>query len=80
MFFLYFRIQIFPIRATYACVMVAIKPIATNEEITIKYQRSGYYGGVCLCRSCTGTDTSDLSVLKPNVQEQPDNVIPNIEG
>jgi hypothetical protein len=62
--------QIFAIRATYACVMVAIKPIAMNEEITVKYQQSGYYGRDCRCRSCTGVDTSDLSALKPNAHEE----------
>jgi hypothetical protein len=62
--------QIFAIRGTYACVMVSIGPIAMNEEITVKYEWSGYYGGDCLCHSCTGVDTSDLSVLKPKVEEQ----------
>ena len=42
--------------------------IQVNEEITVKYLQSGYYGEECLCSSCTGVDTSDLSVLKPNLQ------------
>jgi len=65
-------IQIFPIPDTYACVMATIQPIAANKEITIKYQQSGYYGQHCLCSSCTGKDTSNLSILKPNynVQEE----------
>jgi len=65
-------IQIFPILGTYACVMQATRDIAVSEEITVRYLQSGYYGDECLCSSCTHVDTSDLSVLKPNAQEQPD--------
>jgi hypothetical protein len=64
--------QISPVHGTYAYVMVAIKPIAINEEITVKYRQSGYYGQDCLCHSCTGVDTSDLSALKPNAREEHD--------
>jgi hypothetical protein len=82
-FFLTSPIQIFPIPDTYACVMATIQPIAANEEITIKYQQSGYYGQHCLCSSCTGKDTSNLSILKPNynIQEQlsASDSFPNVE-
>ena len=50
-FFLTLPIQIFPIPDTHACVMATIQPIAANEEITIKYQQSGYYDQRCLCSS-----------------------------
>jgi hypothetical protein len=55
-----------PIPNTYASVMATVQPISMGEEITIKYQKSGYYSQDCLCSTCTGKDTSDLSVLKPN--------------
>ena len=51
---------------TYASVVAIIQPISIREKITIKYQKSGYYGQDDLCFTCTGKDTSDLSVLKPN--------------
>ena len=71
--FMTFLIQILPITATHACVLVVIKAtgIQVDEEITVKYTQSGYYGEDCLCSSCTGVDTSDLSVLKPNAQMLP---------
>ena len=65
--------QIFPIPDTHACVIQVTKKsgIRVDEEITVKYLQSGYYGEECLCASCTGVDTGDLSVLKPNVQGWP---------
>ena len=66
-------IQILPVAASHACVIVVIKAtgIQVDEEITVKYTQSGYYGEECLCSSCTGVDTSDLSVLKPKMQQPP---------
>ena len=66
-------IQIFPIPDTHACVIQVTKKggIKVDEEITVKYLESGYYGEECQCTSCTRIDTRDLSVLKPNRQEQP---------
>lgn len=58
--------QIYPIPSTHACVMVAIKPITTGEEVTVRYEKGGYYGQKCRCKGCSGTDPTDLSVLKPN--------------
>jgi hypothetical protein len=58
------------LREIYACVMVSIGPITINEKIIVKYEWSGYYGEDCLCHSCIGIDTSDLSVLKPKMEEQ----------
>ena len=74
-------VQIFPIQGTYAYVIATIQPIEIGEEITAKYQESGYYGACCLCRSCTGRDTSDLSVLKPShsVQKQLGDTLPNVQ-
>ena len=74
-----FKISALP--STHACVIMVTKEkgIAAGEEITVKYLQSGYYGEECLCSSCTGVDTNDLSVLKPNVQEQPNSVVPGVE-
>ena len=42
----------------------AVRNIAAKEEITVKYEESGYYGNRCRCETCTKVDTRDLSVLK----------------
>jgi hypothetical protein len=63
-------IQIYPISKTYGFVVSAIKDIMADEEITIMYERTGYYGGECRCKSCTKKDPRDLSVLKPGYQGQ----------
>jgi len=74
-------IKISTLPTTHACVIMVTKEtgIAVGEEITVKYLQSGYYGEECLCSSCTGVDTSDLSVLKPTVQEQPNSIAPDAE-
>ena len=61
--------------------MATIQPIAANEEITIKYRQSGYYSQHCLCFSCTGKDTTNLSVLKPNhnMEKQLGDALPNVK-
>jgi len=73
--------QIFEIPNTYASVVASIQPIAEGEEVTTKYEKGGYYGEHCLCSSCTGKDTNNLSVLKPNhnVQEQLGSTISDVE-
>jgi hypothetical protein len=58
--------QIFQIPHSHACVVVTIRNIPPGEQITVKYEKEGYYlQNACLCKSCTNRDPSDLSVLKP---------------
>lgn len=49
--------------------VVAVRNIATEEEITVKYG-NGYYGNRCRCKTCTKVDPRDLSVLKPKFKEE----------
>ena len=62
--------QIHAIPKTYAFVMIATRKICAGEEIMVKYQEGGYYGKECLCRTCTGNNTRDMSVLKQKVDRQ----------
>jgi hypothetical protein len=62
--------QIHPIPKTHVFVIMTIKNIPKDEEITVKYEKNGYYHEDCLCETCTGTNTRDLSVLKRNTDEQ----------
>jgi hypothetical protein len=56
--------------------------IAVGEEITVKYLQSGYYGPKCECSSCSGVDTSDMSVLKrkptSNIPKQSDSTVSDV--
>ncbi|KAH9978370.1 hypothetical protein BJV77DRAFT_956461 [Russula vinacea] len=64
--------QISAIANTHAFVMLAIKNIPRGQEITVRYDRSGYYAEECLCKTCTGKDPRDVSVLKPKYQARLD--------
>lgn len=44
--------------------MVAIKDIAAQEEITVRYGSEGYYEKECRCEVCEKKDPRDLSGLK----------------
>lgn len=46
-----------------ACAMIALRNIDKGEEITVKYNRNGYYGEHCMCSTCRGTSTRKL--LRP---------------
>jgi len=65
-------IKISAIANTHAFVMLAIKNIPRGQEITVRYDRSGYYAEECLCKTCTGKDPRDVSVLKPKYQARLD--------
>lgn len=43
--------------------MLALRDIEAGEEITVKYNRDGYYGEHCMCSTCTGHSTRKL--LRP---------------
>jgi hypothetical protein len=64
-------VQIYPIPKTNAFCVVTIKGIKEGTEITVSYEKTGYYGPEteCLCRTCSLTrgeaGPSDLDVLKP---------------
>ncbi|KZV59016.1 hypothetical protein PENSPDRAFT_550510, partial [Peniophora sp. CONT] len=47
--------QFFPIPDTPTFVLVAIDWIIAGQEVTVKYDRDGYYQDGCLCYSCTGS-------------------------
>ncbi|KAI0043541.1 hypothetical protein FA95DRAFT_1575056 [Auriscalpium vulgare] len=55
---------------TAACTMITIRNIAPDEEITVRYSASGYYEENCACKTCTGKDPRDLSVLRAKAAEK----------
>ena len=61
-------IKISAIANIHAFVILAIKNIPRGQEITVRYNRSGYYAEECLCKTCTGKDPKDVSILKPKYQ------------
>ncbi|KAI0047004.1 hypothetical protein FA95DRAFT_1559562 [Auriscalpium vulgare] len=57
--------QILPIPQTTACTVTTIRNIEPDEEITVQYSPSGYYReNCCACKTCTGKDSRDLTVLR----------------
>ncbi|KAI0042496.1 hypothetical protein FA95DRAFT_1500024 [Auriscalpium vulgare] len=57
--------HILPIPQTTACTVTTIRNIEPDEEITVQYSPSGYYReNCCACKTCTGKDSRDLTVLR----------------
>ncbi|KAI0054440.1 hypothetical protein BV25DRAFT_1775210, partial [Artomyces pyxidatus] len=48
--------QIYAIPRSCACVVISIREIDAGEEITVKYNATGYYAQRCGCKTCTGKD------------------------
>lgn len=40
--------------------MVTLRKILKGEDITVKYDRDGYYGKDCKCSTCQGVSTRNL--------------------
>lgn len=63
--------QIYPIPRTNAFCITTIKEIPAGAEITVSYDKAGYYDTkkTCLCKSCRSErgepGPRDLDVLKP---------------
>ena len=60
--------QIYVIPDTHAYMCVAVKMICADADISVSYKQDGYYKDGCHCKTCTGIDPRDLSILRQNTQ------------
>jgi hypothetical protein len=60
--------QIYAIPDTHAYVCIAVEMIHADADISVCYERDGYYKDGCRCKTCTGVDPRNLSTLRQNVQ------------
>ena len=57
-----------PLSATHAYIIVPLRDISPDEEITISYTKNGYYHGGedCQCATCTGVPPRTFSRFRPD--------------
>jgi hypothetical protein len=60
--------KIYGIPDTHSYVCIALKTIHADADISVSYERDGYYKDGCRCKTCTGRSPRDLSILRQNAQ------------